>query len=100
MPLGSTLLIANPAARNGKGAQAAEKAAELLRAVPGCSLEVALTCRPGHAGDLAAGAAGFQTVAVLGGDGAIHEAANGLMRLPRDERPALGAIPVLSLIHI
>lgn len=96
MPLGSTLLIANPAARNGEGAQAAEKAAELLRAVPGCSLEVALTRRPGHAGDLAAGAAGFQTVAVLGGDGAIHEAANGLMRLPRDERPAMGAIPVGS----
>ena len=96
MPLGPTLLIANPAARNGEGAHAAREAAELLRALPGCSLEVALTCRPGHARDLAAGSSRFQTVAVLGGDGAIHEAAGGLMRLPRDARPALGAIPVGS----
>ena len=32
----------------------------------------------------------------LGGDGIIHEAANGLMQLPAGERPAFGIVPVGS----
>lgn len=95
--LGKTLLIANPTAQNGNGAAAAQRAATLLRAALGDgALDVALTEAPGQAVDLAAGAGAHDTVLALGGDGIIHEAANGLMRLPREDRPAFGIVPVGS----
>ncbi len=60
--------------------------------------EWAATQYPGHASKLAAEAAneGFDTVVGLGGDGTIHEIVNGLMGIPADRRPALGAVPVGS----
>lgn len=97
--LGRVLVIANPAARIGRGARAADRAAELLRAALGeDAVSCGLTDGPGHAARLAASAAdaGFETVVALGGDGVIHEVANGLMRLPRAARPALGIVPVGS----
>ncbi len=96
-PLDRTLLIANPAAQNGNGAPAAERAARELRAKLGeRALDVAFTERQGHAVDLAARSGGYGAVIVLGGDGIVHEATNGLMRLPAADRPALGLIPVGS----
>ncbi len=96
-PLGKTLLIANPAAQNGNGAAAAERAAALLGdALGDGSLDVAPTRGPGEAVRLAAGAGAYETVLALGGDGIIHEAANGLMQLPAGERPAFGIVPVGS----
>lgn len=97
--LGKVHLIANPAARIGHGAVAAERATERLRAVLGEDAVVCtLTKGAGHAADLACASAeqGFGTVVALGGDGVVHEAACGLMRLSRDERPSLGLIPVGS----
>lgn len=96
--LGKVLLIANPAAKNGSAGEAASKAADLLRARVGEDLlDVAFTNAAGHAVDLARGAAGkYRTVVALGGDGIIHEAANGLMAIARDERPVFGIIPVGS----
>lgn len=91
----STLLIANPAARNGQGAQAAKAAARLLGEGRG-GLQVALTERAGHATALAAAAGSFGTVVALGGDGVVNEVVNGLMRLPQADRPALGVLPVGS----
>ena len=41
-------------------------------------------------------ATAYDTVLALGGDGVIHEAANGLMRLPAGERPTFGIVPVGS----
>ena len=93
--LGHTLLIVNPTAKTGKGALAGSQAAELLRAA-GIDLTLEETKAPLHAVELAAAAAGYDTVIALGGDGVIHEAANGLLSIPADERPVFGIIPVGS----
>lgn len=93
--LGHTLLIVNPASKVGKGAAAGERARRLLETA--C---VDITCycteRPGHAVELASSAAAYDTVIALGGDGVIHEVANGLLALDRHSRPVLGVIPVGS----
>lgn len=95
--LGSVLLIANPASQNGKGAAAAQRAAQLLgeRAGEG-TLQLALTEYPRHAVEIAAGAAGYDTVVALGGDGLIHEVVNGLMRIGEAQRPTFALLPVGS----
>ncbi len=48
-----------------------------------------------HATELAERAArdGMRVVAAVGGDGTVHEVMNGLMRIPANERPALGVVP-------
>lgn len=89
-----TLVIINPAAGGGLnpvGLQ--QRLRDLLDA------DFVLTEGPGHAVDLAAGAAsrGFSRVLAAGGDGTVREVATGLQRGARDpgERPpALGLIPV------
>ena len=93
--LGKTLLIANPTAHSGAGAKAAELSAEIFRerADLTSSFEMRLTTARGDAKAWAAESAGFDTLVVLGGDGVIHEAVEGLMELPHEDRPALGLIP-------
>lgn len=56
------------------------------------------TVYPGQASDHAQEAAeeGYDIVVAVGGDGTVNEVINGLMRIPADERPALGVIPVGS----
>ena len=94
---GSILLIANPAAQNGNGAAAAQRAVGLLRAQLGeDAVVLARTAGPRHASEIAERAEGCSTVIALGGDGVIHEVAGGLMRRPAAHRPALGVIPVGS----
>lgn len=88
--------ILNPRADRGRTAQLAES---LRRAVVG-RLDVTLletTCR-GHALELArdAVAAGNEAVIAIGGDGTVHEVANGLLSAPPNARPALGIIPAGS----
>jgi YegS/Rv2252/BmrU family lipid kinase len=60
----------------------------------GWSVEVARTLRPGHAAELAAAAvqAGARHIIAVGGDGTVHEAANGLLAC--GGTAALGVIPV------
>lgn len=95
--LGKTLIIANPAAQNGNGAAAAEKAGRLLKASLGeDELAIVVTEGARHAEEIAAQARDLTSVIALGGDGIVHEVANGLMRLPAETRPALGLIPVGS----
>lgn len=95
--LGNILLIANPAAQSGAGRAAAERAAGCLRAACGADAVVlAMTAGPRHASEIARNAAGCDTVVALGGDGVIHEVANGLMARPAAERPVLGIVPVGS----
>lgn len=95
--LGRVMLVANPAAQNGRGAQAAEHAAALLRErLPEGALTVACTSGPRHASALAQRADGCDTIIALGGDGVIHEVANGLMARPASARPMLGVLPVGS----
>lgn len=95
--LGKTLLIANPAAKNGQGAFAVSEAVRLLAPPIGIDgFEATLTCGPSHARSLAAEAGDRDTVIALGGDGTVNEVVNGLMDLPEDARPTLGIIPVGS----
>ena len=56
------------------------------------------TVYPTHASELAqkAGEQGFDMVVAMGGDGTVHEVVNGIMRLPVDQRPVLGVVPVGS----
>ena len=97
MDEGKILLVANPAAQNGNGAAAAERAAALLRAQRGEDAVVLVrTAGPRHASEIAERAEGCSTVVALGGDGVIHEAANGIMRRAPEERPAFGIVPVGS----
>lgn len=95
---GKTLLIANPAAKRGEGAKAAYHVRRMLREALGAqAVDEVQTESPGHATFLAAGAAGeYCTVVTVGGDGVIHEAANGLMSIEQENRPAFGIVPVGS----
>ncbi|MBR0404453.1 MAG: diacylglycerol kinase family lipid kinase [Eggerthellaceae bacterium] len=97
--LGRTLLVANPAAQRGNGAQAADIAYDLLSEWLGAdSVEFVLTERSGHAMEIASQApiGRCDTLIALGGDGVVHEAVNGLMQLPAEHRPRFGLIPVGS----
>lgn len=93
---GKTLLIANPASQSGKGALAVEQAEGLLRPHLGDDLSIKLTEYPAHAIDIAAHTDGYQTIIGLGGDGLVHEIANGLMKRAADDRPAFSVIPMGS----
>lgn len=97
-PLGTTLIIANPAAQSGAGGAVAERLQRFLRMYfhDLGSFDLVRTERPRHAIELAKAARRMDTVLALGGDGVIHEVANGLMQLPEAVRPALGLVPVGS----
>ena len=95
----NVLLIANPAAQRGHGAEAARIAHDLLCEWVGDeAVTLAMTDFAGHAVELAAEASSerYDTVIALGGDGIVHEVVNGLMRLPFDKRPSFGLVPVGS----
>ena len=93
--LGKTLLIANPTAHSGAGAKAAALSESIFRERPELttSFELRLTTDKGDAEAWAAEAGDYDTLIVLGGDGVIHEVVVGLMKLPREQRPALALIP-------
>lgn len=82
------LVVANPRAGRGRAGARAEALARALAAA-GVPFTLARTNAPGHATELAAGAAG--TVVAVGGDGTVHEVLNGLVA--RDGR--LGPLAVL-----
>ncbi|HEX6748410.1 MAG TPA: diacylglycerol kinase family protein [Longimicrobium sp.] len=87
--------IVNPVAGRG----AARRAWAAVRAVladAGAEVEMAETRAHGHAAELAeaAGRAGWPAILAFGGDGTVHEAANGLLRAEADA--ALGIVPVGS----
>lgn len=96
--LGNITLLANPAAQNGSGMKHAQLAYKLLQAKADQeSVSLVLTARPLHAIELAEQLGPLcDTLVVLGGDGIIHEAVNGLMRIPQESRPRLGIIPAGS----
>lgn len=91
------LIIANPAAQSGAAREAAERMRRFLSLYDHeKSYELVYTEHAGHATELAAAATGYETVFALGGDGVVHEVANGLMRIPKTARPVMGVIPVGS----
>lgn len=87
-------LICNPAAGGGRGKARLDEANSLL-SQQGIEVAVTATTGPGHATTLARdlAAAGHKTVLVLGGDGTLSEAANGILGLPQARRPTLGFLP-------
>jgi diacylglycerol kinase (ATP) len=95
----STLVILNPWSGRGRGAAARGQVEQGLRE-SGLPFDIAETTGPGHAVGLAreASRAGTSRILVAGGDGAIHEAVNGLVNEPAAPdgatRPALGVIPL------
>ena len=91
------LIIANPTAQSGAGEAAAQQVEKLVRKVCGQGPDVVRTRYAGHGKELAASmGASYDMVVALGGDGIIHEVANGLMLLEKPQRPALGIVPVGS----
>lgn len=96
--LGRTLAIANPASHSGRGAAAADELETLFASDPSLASKFVFrrTSAPGDAASIASSAGDFDTLLVLGGDGVINEAVNGLMRLPRGDRPSLAVIPMGS----
>ena len=97
-PLGRALIIANPAAQSGYGEVIAGRLQRFLKLYLRDlgTFDLVRTKAPGHAARIAAGAGAYDTVIALGGDGVIHEVANGLMRIVPASRPALGLVPVGS----
>ncbi len=88
-------VILNPAAGRGAARRAKDPVARAFRA-QGWTVEVVETESPGHATTLAATAVrdGAQRVIAVGGDGAVHEVANGLLHAR--SAAALGVVPMGS----
>jgi diacylglycerol kinase (ATP) len=87
------LVLLNPHAGRGAAAAAWAAAEPMLRAA-GCTPQLAETKWPGHARELLAALprGACDAVVVVGGDGSVHEAINGLMAADTP-RPPLGLIP-------
>ena len=88
-------MIVNPAAGRGAARRAESTVARAFRA-QGWAVDVSRTEGPGHGQELAAQAVtqGARHVVAVGGDGTVHEVANGLLRTDTDA--ALGVVPVGS----
>ena len=93
--LGSTLAIANPASHSGKGAAGAEVVRRFFETYTSSttSFELRHTTATGDAERMAAEAGEYDTLLVIGGDGVIHEAVNGLMAIDTTNRPRLAIVP-------
>ena len=90
----------NPAAGRGAAARALDPIAREFHH-QGWSVEVERTEGPGHGAELAARAvqAGAQRIVAVGGDGTVHDVANGLLRHGLGGRGgdvALGVVPIGS----
>lgn len=86
-------VILNPAAGRGAARRAKDPVVRAFRH-QGWAVDLVETERPGHATVLAAAAArsGARCVVAVGGDGAVHEVANGLLTAHSDA--ALGVVPI------
>ncbi len=92
----TTQLIFNPMADRGRSGQRASDLRAIVNELGGAAWTG--TEYPAHATEVAARARadGYETVVALGGDGTVHEVINGLMRLPVEQRPRLGIVPIGS----
>jgi len=88
-------IILNPAADRGRAAKLASPLQAAMRAA-GAECRLVQTTRRGEAAELAQEAAlsGWAAVIAVGGDGAVHEVANGLMRASGDAATIpMGVVP-------
>ncbi len=93
MPRADLCVIFNPAA----GRRRALGRLERLRRAWGSGIDIMPTGAPGHAEELALQMAnsGYRIVAAAGGDGTVHEVANGILRAARPE-VCFGVVPIGS----
>jgi len=91
------LIIANEKADWGSGRRKARQTTDFLHK-QGLPFSLLTTAYPGHARQLAATASaqGIATVIVIGGDGTINEAVNGLVSSGQNPLPCLGIVPAGS----
>jgi diacylglycerol kinase (ATP) len=91
----TTLLLVNPAAGGGRGEKVVSMVLAAARKAWG-DVDVAMTTGPRDAVDLGRRAAeeGVERVIVVGGDGTVHETANGLLAAGIESLPQLGVVPV------
>lgn len=93
----AALFIVNPAARGGRGSRA-EARIEAAVASLDVRARVVRTKAPGGAESLAAEGLrdGFSPVVAVGGDGTVHEIANGMLdaATPEARTPSLAVVPV------
>ncbi len=89
------MFIINPVAGGGRGRRAQAQIVTLLGQRASRAVEFASTQRPGHAVDLAreGAASGFDPIVAVGGDGTVHEVANGLLSSGA-AMPRLAVIPI------
>lgn len=93
MPSSTTQVVINPRAGRGAGARLGPAVVRRLTEL-GIDCEAHLTKQPGHAIELAERCAreGARTLVVVGGDGSVFEAANGILRSGKECR--LGVVPM------
>ncbi len=91
-----TKIILNPNANMGGAWRVAADLRPIVEEYGGA--DWAGTVYPNHALELTKQAAeeGYDLVIAAGGDGTAHEVVNGLMQLPPENRPKMGAIPLGS----
>lgn len=94
MPPHEVVFLVNPASANGSTGRRWPKIAHVATEA-GLRGSTQLSTRPGEIGDLAYEASqnGAGLIVVVGGDGTVNEAVNGLMRAAPDSRPDLAVIP-------
>jgi len=89
--MGKTLFIVNPGASGGQGEVAWNRFRNLWPDAIDPE-DVRITNGPGHAGEMAASADGYDILATVGGDGSVNEILNGIMKRDGDH-PCLAIIP-------
>jgi YegS/Rv2252/BmrU family lipid kinase len=96
MPPHKIKLIINPNADMGNAWRLAADLRPVVEELGGADWSG--TVYPTHATELAHQAAldGYELLVAVGGDGTVHEVVNGIMRVPKEQRPRIGVVPLGS----